>query len=159
MKGKAAWRALGMRVARFVPAGLWYAVIWLFSAQTGGESQEVSDGVLELLGYDIPNSPMALSALLSFLVRKGAHMGVFFVLTALLYWGLQEVKRPVRGALAVGLCAALAALDEFHQTFVPGRSGRWQDVAIDVLGAFCFLAGLAVVRAIRKKWGAKKGRP
>ncbi len=139
------------RVARFVPAGLWYTVICFFSAQTGSESQGVSDGVLELFGYDILNSPMALSALLSFVIRKGAHMGVFFVLTALLYWGLREVGRPARGMWAAGLCAALAGLDEFHQTFVPGRSGRWQDVAIDTLGALCFLALAALVRAVWKK--------
>lgn len=139
------------RAARFVPAGLWYAVICFFSAQTGSESQGVSDGVLELFGYDILNSPMALSALLSFVIRKGAHMGVFFVLTGLLYWALQEVGRPARGIWAAGLCTALAGLDEFHQTFVPGRSGRWQDVVIDTLGALCFLALAALIRAVRKK--------
>lgn len=144
-------RSLWARVARFLPAWLWYAVICLFSAQTGTESQEVSDGVLELFGYDIRNAPMVLSALLSFLLRKAAHAGVFFLLTALLYWALKELKRPLRGEVALGLCALLAALDEFHQTFVPGRSGRWQDVVVDTLGGLCFLGAAALVRAIRRK--------
>lgn len=151
MRGRPGKRTFWVRAARFLPAGLWYAVICLFSAQTGSESQEVSDGVLELFGYDILNSPMVLSALLSFLVRKAAHAGVFFLLAGLLYWALLEVKRPLRGELALGLCALLAALDEFHQTFVPGRSGRWQDVCVDALGGLCFLAFAALVRAIRKR--------
>ena len=139
------------RLLRFVPAALWYGVIWFFSSQTGSESQEVSDSVLRLFGYDIQNSLMVLSALLSFLVRKAAHMGVFFVLTALLYWALKEffLKRP--GWWALGLCAALAAVDECHQLFVPGRSGKWQDVCIDTLGGACFLVFLALLRAVRSR--------
>ena len=126
---------------RFLPPAAWYGVIWFFSSQTGTESQEVSDGVLGLFGYDIQNSLMALSALLSFLVRKAAHMGVFFVLTGLLVFALWRlVKNPaLRGGAALCLCALLAGLDEFHQTFVPGRSGTPRDVLVDVLGGACFL--------------------
>lgn len=141
------------RAARFLPAALWYGVIWFFSAQTGSESQDMSDGVLGLFGYDILNSPMALSALLSFLVRKAAHMGVFFVLAGLLYWALRGVRPRLRAGLALGLCAGLAALDELHQLFVPGRSGRWQDVVIDSLGGLCLLGAVALVRAIQRRRG------
>jgi VanZ family protein len=28
-----------------------------------------------------------------------------------------------------------AAFDEIHQTFIPSRSGRWQDVVLDTVGA------------------------
>ncbi len=134
---------------RFLAPALWYGVIWSFSSQTGSESQEVSDGVLRLFGYDIQNSLMVLSALLSFLIRKGAHMGVFFVLTGLLYWALQDARRRERWAL--GLCAALAAADECHQLFVPGRSGRWQDVVIDTLGGLAFLAAVALPGRLRNR--------
>ncbi len=134
---------------RFLAPALWYGVIWFFSSQTGSESQEVSDGVLRLFGYDIQNSLMVLSALLSFLIRKGAHMGVFFVLTGLLYWALRDARRRERWAL--GLCAALAAADECHQLFVPGRSGRWQDVVIDTLGGLAFLAAVALLDRLRNR--------
>lgn len=142
------------RLARWLPAAGWYAVIWFFSSQTGAESQDVSDGVLtQLFHYDIQNSPMVLSDLLSFLVRKGAHMGVFFLLTGLLLYALSaRALRPgVRAGAALGLCGVLAALDEFHQTFVPGRSGRLQDVGIDLLGGACFLLLWWLVRRIRER--------
>ena len=137
MERKINWK----HVARWLPAAGWYAVIWYFSAQTGSESQALSDGVLEAFGWDIQNALMTLSALLSFLIRKGAHMGVFFVLTGLLVFALWRlVKNPaLRGGAALCLCALLAGLDEFHQTFVPGRSGTPRDVLVDVLGGACFL--------------------
>ena len=140
---------------RFLPPAAWYAVIWFFSSQTGAESQEVSDGVLGFFGYDIQNSLMVISLWLSFLVRKAAHMGIFFVLTGLLYWALKGVPK-LRGWTALGICAVLAAVDEFHQYFVPGRSGKWQDVCIDVLGGACFFLFLALVRWIKNRKKAKK---
>ena len=146
MEKKSIWRTL----ARWLPAAGWYAIIWHLSAQTGTQSQALSDSVLEAFGYDIQNSLMSLSALLSFLVRKGAHMGAFFGLTGLLVFALWPlVKRPaLRGTSALALCALLAGLDEFHQTFVPGRTGAPRDVLIDLLGGACFLLLWALVRFI-----------
>ena len=140
---------------RFLPACVWYGVIWFFSAQTGAESQEVSDGVLGLFGYDIQNSLMVISLWLSFLVRKAAHMGIFFVLTGLLYWALKGMPKW-RGWTALGICGVLAALDEFHQFFVPGRSGKWQDVCIDLLGGACFFLFLALVRWFQNRKKTQK---
>ena len=149
MEREPLWKAL----VRLVPAVGWYAVIWYLSSQTGDESQAVSDGVLEAMGYDIKNALMSTSAFLSFLVRKGAHMFAFFALTGLLAFALWRlVKRPAfRGALALALCGLLAGLDEFHQTFVPGRSGTLRDVGVDLLGGVCFLllwalAGLVLAK-------------
>lgn len=151
--------SLPCRLARWLPAAGWYAVIWFFSSQNGTESQSVSDGVLtQLFHYDILNSPMVLSSLLSFLVRKAAHMGVFFVLTGLLVFALKGAtpRLGVQAGAAIGLCGALAALDEFHQTFVPGRSGLPRDVAIDLLGGAAFLLCWWVFRKIQARRARKK---
>ena len=149
MERKPIWKKL----VRWLPAAGWYAVIWYFSAKTGTESQLMSDGVLEAFGYDIRNSPMDVTDLLAFLVRKGAHMAVFFALTGFLLFALwRPVKRPaLRGAAALTLCGLLACLDEFHQTFVPGRSGMPRDVLIDLLGGVCFLLLWALIRAVRAR--------
>jgi len=37
--------------------------------------------------------------------------------------------------IAVLFALMTAALDEIHQSFLPSRTGRWQDVAIDTSGA------------------------
>jgi len=38
----------------------------------------------------------------------------------------------------------IAALDEWHQSFVPGRSPLIQDVWLDSLAAFLFLIGIVI---------------
>ncbi len=44
--------------------------------------------------------------------------------------------------LAFWMTAAVASIDEFHQSFIPSRTGRWQDVVLDsaaALGVQVFL--------------------
>ena len=141
------------KLARWLPAAGWYAVIWHLSAQTGSESQSMSNGLLEAMGHDIQDSPEATTVFLALLVRKGAHMGAFFTLTGLVLFALwRAVKRPAfRAGAALALCGLLASLDEFHQTFVPGRSGTPRDVLIDLLGGVCFLLLWMLIRAVRAR--------
>ena len=91
--------------------------------------------------------------LLSFLVRKAAHMGVFFVLTGLLLLGFRKIwtNRKACMAAAMAVCCVGAALDEFHQLFVPGRDGKLSDVLIDMGGAVCFLLFSLAVSALRRR--------
>lgn len=148
----------------FLPAAAWYAVICAFSAQTGEESGRLSGAVarrsIGLLGElgEIFETDWDAFLLLSFLVRKCAHMGIYFILTALLAYGLWRAgmsSRP-RLAAAAGLCALLAALDEFHQTFVPGRDGKFSDVLIDLGGGLCFLLFWLLFSAFRRGRRANK---
>lgn len=155
------WR----RLLLWLPALGWYAVIFLFSAQTGAESGEISDRLaLDLLrlGTDNPwtlsEVQYALLQLVTFLLRKAAHMAAYFVLTALLLLALRGLLSSKRrqAACAVGLCAVLAGLDEVHQFFVPGRSCQLRDVVIDTLGGLCFLLLWAVVRTVKRRLRAKE---
>lgn len=143
----------------FLPAAAWYAVIFAFSAQTGEESGRLSGAVVKgsigILGElgELFQTDWDAFLLLTFLVRKAAHMGVFFVLTALLLYGLWRCgARPAAAAAAAaGLCALLAGLDEFHQTFVPGRDGKLSDALIDLCGGVCFLLFWRAVSALRRR--------
>ena len=146
------------RIRAFLPAAAWYAVIFAFSAQTGDESGELSGaivhgsiGLMGELGALFRTDWDALQ-LLSLLIRKGAHMGVFFVLTGLLFLGFRKLwtDRKACMAWAMGLCTVLAALDEFHQLFVPGREGKLSDVLIDTCGGVCFLLFSLALSALRR---------
>jgi VanZ family protein len=67
------------------------------------------------------------------IVRKLGHITGYALLTALWWWALRGVVgRPL--LIAVGLAFAYACTDEFHQTFVSGRTGTPVDVAIDSIG-------------------------
>lgn len=83
--------------------------------------------------------------LLPFLARKAAHLAIYGVLG---FASAVALRRPGRRGRTEVLAVALivfvvAAADEFHQSFVPGRSGRPRDVAIDLVGG---LIGLALTR-------------
>jgi VanZ family protein len=76
-------------------------------------------------------------------LRTLAHLAAFGLLAGLVLYALCANARPsvARAILAMAIATLYAAGDELHQSLVPDRSGRVQDVAIDALGA---LAGLAV---------------
>ena len=72
-------------------------------------------------------------------MRKLAHVSEYAVLAVLLYRAFVHTALKGRRAFSAGvvllLCAAYAATDEFHQSFVPSRTASLRDVMIDICGA------------------------
>jgi len=70
------------------------------------------------------------------IIRKLAHVTEYALLLAL-WWRALATKWSNRRALASALAIVIlyAITDEWHQTFVNGRSGRPLDVGIDLVGA------------------------
>ena len=131
--------------AALCASAVWYRVIWGFSAQNSSSSSSLSDSVLSrLMDLFVPAWHTGTAAMqadavdtLSFFLRKGAHMTCYFVLAALLLAACSSfgIKQWKKAGLVLLSCAVLAGLDEYHQTFVQGRSGALSDVGIDLLGA------------------------
>lgn len=69
-------------------------------------------------------------------VRKLAHVSEFAILYILSRRAIaRSVRRPVLAdLLALLLSFLFAASDEWHQAFVPGRSAKWADVLVDMIG-------------------------
>jgi VanZ family protein len=116
----AAVRAL----AAWLPAIAIAVLIFTLSAQP---NLQVTDGAADLV------------------LRKLAHMAVFGLLAAACVRGLGFHGITGRAALvgAVALATVYAISDEYHQTFVAGRSGSPIDVAIDLAGILVAVALLA----------------
>ena len=142
------------QVRRWVSVVLWLVVIALFS--TGVASQSATEGpVTHLLRSAWPAAftlleRTALPDVLSFIVRKGAHLFEYGVLALLLaralrYWPTMPTATAM--ATALGVCALVASADELHQTLVASRTGSLADVGIDVAGATAALIWLRVRRA------------
>ncbi len=72
------------------------------------------------------------------LVSKLAHVAEYTVLGGLIQWAM-GIRRAWPAWL---MTIAYAATDEFHQSFVPGRTARMTDVLIDAAGA---AIGIALV--------------
>jgi VanZ family protein len=93
--------------------------------------------LLPLLAVIFPHArPEELRAWHMF-IRKLAHFTEYLVLSILLYQALRTDRQwRLRTALtALAIAAAYAALDEFHQTFVLGRTGAPSDSLVDITGA------------------------
>jgi predicted integral membrane protein len=86
-----------------------------------------------------------------FLVRKTAHFTEYAILGILFYLNLRhhssQKQSPKLFVLAILFSALYACTDEFHQLFVPGRTGQPFDVLVDTLGA---TFGCLVVLAAQK---------
>jgi VanZ family protein len=74
-----------------------------------------------------------------FFIRKGGHVVGYGILSILAFRAWRETFPSIGNALwslrwasiAVLMTAFVASLDEWHQSFLPSRTGRWQDVVLD----------------------------
>lgn len=86
------------------------------------------------------------------LLKAGHAIGYFWLgLTVLAALGLKSRWSP---AQALAMCALYAASDEFHQSFVRGRSSSINDALIDILAA---LVGVALL-SVLIKWRDSSGQ-
>jgi len=86
------------------------------------------------------------------ILRKLGHMTGYAMLTALWWWALRPVSpRPL--LIAVCIAFVYACSDEFHQTFVHGRTGTPVDVGIDSIGM-----AIAAMLILRRVVPAYRGR-
>lgn len=90
-------------------------------------------------------------------VRKLAHMAEFGLLYFLYLRTLGESRLAGKltintaSLLALLLTVAYAGLDEWHQSFVPGRSSCLRDVLVDSLGALISLLICRFLQALHRK--------
>lgn len=79
------------------------------------------------------------------------HLTVYAVLASLVWWALagSGVQGWRRAVLAIGVAVLYGFTDEWHQSFVPGRTPDPRDILADTTGAT--IATLAV------SWLARRG--
>ena len=140
----------------WLPVVLWMGFIFVMSTDLGSfeHTSRIIEPVLRWLFPDIAPDTVGL---VQFYIRKAGHLTEYAILALLLRRAFGSSLRPgapgyqVLG-LALLVAAAYAATDEFHQSFVPGRTASPVDVLIDTTGAFTALA----VAAVRKKWRPRR---
>jgi VanZ family protein len=121
---------------RWWPALVWAVAISTFS--TGAfTSENTSRVIIPVLRWLMPNTPMETLLVIHYAIRKCAHFTEYFILSLLVLRGIRAGRKETRVAwalLAIVVVAAYASLDEFHQSFVPGRTAAVGDVLIDTSG-------------------------
>lgn len=108
-----------------------------------------------VLSFIFPHINLATVDLLNEILRKTGHFLGYGILSVLVFFALRNTNRDRLRRLLnrawgtylrdlwrlewsfLGVMSALgmATYDEIHQTFIPSRTGRWQDVVIDTSGA------------------------
>lgn len=142
-----------------VLAVLWMSLIFFMSSRPGEESSKDSSwagwmiGETFVPGFDdwSEDEQEEFVERIDHPVRKTAHATEYAVLGLLTAGALIDRKGKICGIwsgvfIPCGIAALYAATDEFHQLFVPGRSGQILDVCIDSGGAFAALLVLALIR-------------
>lgn len=81
----------------------------------------------------IPSTEMPNFSWADIFVKKSGHIVVYSLLAISFWYGLGWKRDQIW--LAWGMTCLYAILDEFHQSFVPGRNAWWADVAIDSVAA------------------------
>lgn len=154
-------RIIAAAVALFCMGFIFYN-----SAKTASESRKESTPVSEKVisvtdpTYKAGTEKEQKSALNKFdrTFRKYAHVAEFLALAAavsLFLLTFPRLKWYFAGGIALLFCFLYAMSDEWHQTFVKGRTGSWTDVGTDMIGVAigCLLVvGIWLfVRWIRKR--------
>ena len=131
--------------------------IFVMSSFGPDSSNAQSNFFVNLISGLVPNLKTNTSAsafdlkTLVFFVRKTAHFTEYAILGLLFYLNLNhhssQKQSPKLFTLAILFSALYACTDEFHQLFVPGRTGQPFDVLVDTLGA---TFGCLVVLAAQK---------
>ena len=96
-------------IGRWGPVLLWAGVIFTLSS--------------------IPTFPKVAVVWWDFILKKSAHVIEYAIFYRFLYRALP--RRPIL-VLIISIIYALS--DEFHQSFVPGRTSKLTDVGFDTLG-------------------------
>ena len=143
-------------LSRYLPLIAWLAFISYASSgsfSAGNTSRIIGPLVLWLF----PNTSPETLITIHFLIRKLAHFTEYAILGWLAARAFRTSPRPaIRERwflISAALIVTYALLDEYHQSFVPTRTGTVYDSLIDIAGG---LAALLVIRLKSPKVSAQE---
>ena len=128
---------MAQRIRYWIPAICVALLISLFSTQYFS-SEHTARLIFPLLRWIFPAASPRILHLFHLGIRKLAHVTEFGVFSVMVFRGIRSGRPGWRldWALSTFIIAlAFAALDEWHQSFVPVRQASARGVAIDALGA------------------------
>ncbi len=139
---------------------IWIIVIFSFSSQSGTTSgnisgklaKEVNSVIIDDYEYKTEIEKEVIDSKTNYLIRKTAHFSEYAILGLLLYLTLSFIKnRFILYGLSLFGGILNAIIDEYHQTFISGRSGAIKDVIIDSLGVLTMLLVIFAITLIKNK--------
>lgn len=132
---------------------LWMLAIFLLSSQDGEQTAKASGGMAQTTAELLYQQPTEQQVdQVHVVLRKVAHIGLFFILGLLSYAAAANTlgrKRPNKRWPSLILALALTSLygffDEWHKQFI---AGRHFDIGETILNIVCGLVGVLVAFAV-----------
>ena len=121
----------------WIPALCVALFISLFSTHFFSDEQ-TGRVILPILRWIFPAATPHMLHLMHMGIRKLAHISEFGVFSITVFHGVRGGRSGWRldwAVITLLIAVAYAALDEFHQSYVPVRQASPRDVAIDAFGA------------------------
>ena len=152
--GREAARLSSSLVLRYGPVAAWVCFIFLASSASFSASN-TSRVIRPLLLWLFPEISEAALQQAHFIIRKASHFMEYAVLALLASRAF--LTSPGHGLrtrwwlAAFALVAAVALLDEYHQSFLATRTGTVYDSLLDMAGGGAALALVALWRARRRR--------
>jgi VanZ family protein len=141
-------------------AGLWIGLIAVESTDWFS-AEHTSRFLYPILHFLLNIGPQAFQVVHHYL-RKMGHFVGYFALSALLFRAWKDTLHPAKvrawalrwAASAFFMSVLVASLDEWHQTFLPSRTGRVADVMLD--GAAALTAQIMILLFLRFRQSRRK---
>lgn len=140
---------------------IWMLIISTFSSRTGDLSATDSGKIGMLMGQIfVPGfenwsqeKQTEFAEKIDYPIRKTAHATEYAILGMLLVGAYVDREKTRRARILFPwlIGTAYAATDEFHQLFVPGRSGQISDVCLDSVGVFTGVLILWIIIALKER--------
>ena len=139
---------------------LWLGIIFMFSNTNSTNSNNLSRSIggtiikitnnLKITNITDENMEDIITTI-NKPIRKLAHITEYFILAILVFNLLKKFKiKLAKYYLTFILCFSYSLLDEFHQTFINGRTGQFIDCLIDMIGVIIYLL-IVIITKRRKK--------
>lgn len=152
------WRA---RLGRYGPVVAWACFV-LFASSSSFSASNTSRIIRPLLLWLFPEISEASLQHVHFLVRKTAHFTEYALLALLAARAFRTSSRVKLFQLwwlaSFALVACVSLLDEYHQSFVPSRTGTIYDSLLDMAGGATALACAGLWLARRRKKSGNTAR-
>jgi VanZ family protein len=142
------------RLWRYGPLVAWACFV-LFASSASFSASNTSRIIRPLLLWLFPDISEASLASVHFLVRKTAHFSEYAVLALLAARAFRTSHREQLKRLwwlaAFALVVCVALVDEYHQSFLPSRTGTIYDSLLDTAGGATALACAALWLSLRRR--------
>jgi hypothetical protein len=136
------------------PVAIWAVVI--SGASTGKFSSEKTAGhIVPFLHWLFPHASWETIFEMHHLIRKGGHVFEYFVFALLVFYAIRAGRRGWSASwvwITLAGVACYAGVDEFHQSFVPGRGASVWDALLDTS------AGALGMLMVWARWRRKERR-